>query len=521
MKCPICKIDFARVMRHVKEAHDDLYKKECDLALQLYNDGMTLRAIGDSNKSLFSFGSGLSDLVAANVKDLDIIRVQRLKKSLQEGYANKKYSTAGRGRIKGKKFKITLKLTAKKWDPKASIDFPKTVNISTKPNAPPDEILVWCDNKLTNKFLRTKTEDERDEIAKDLLNYFLEYDFNNLKPDDATVRKDWEALKGCAAIITNGSVNNKVSTGNKIVRRFFSNLYEVKSEGRDSVIDVISDKVKLWSIIRNRIGNTLIYCDTVAGGAKRAQGLKKCCKECPGTGVRHVYPMNINPRMVMVQGAKSSGSAHHASVFKGSVAKAIYNKYVKDGDTILDYSAGFGMRCAGLMATGKDVKYLAYEPNQKTYDGLHEMAEFLGFKDHINIKKCGSEEEIFGENIADFAFSSPPYFTAEVYSSDAADKQCYNTYANYDEWLEKYWRKTVQNIKIMLKSGAVLAANIGNDSNDLMHQLKEDMSKIIEEEGFELVEIISMITSRSHLTNKLKTQNNSKLEPIFFYRNKK
>jgi len=90
-------------------------------------------------------------------------------------------------------------------------------------------------------------------------------------------------------------------------------------------------------------------------------------------------------------------------------------------------------------APDKDVSYYGYEPNQKTYDGLYECAEFFGFDDKINIKKCGSEEKTFGKNVIDFAFSSPPYFTAEIYSTDENDKQCYNTYPDYDEWMEKYW----------------------------------------------------------------------------------
>ena len=257
----------------------------------------------------------------------------------------------------------------------------------------------------------------------------------------------------------------------------------------------------------------------MTGGSKRAKGKLKCCKECPGTGDRHHFPMSMSLKMI-VQGIKSSGIAHMASVFKGGVAKAIYERYVKDGDVILDYSCGFGMRLAGLMATGKKVKYLGYEPNEKTYVGLHEMARFFKFDDSIEIKKCGSESVIFEPNIVDFAFSSPPYFTAEIYSSDVKDAQCYNIYTDYKEWLEKYWRKTVQNIKIMLKDDGVFGANIGNDSNANMLQLKNDMSRIIEEEGFVLVEVIQMLTSRSHLTNKAKTQNSIKLEPCFFYRKK-
>ena len=70
----------------------------------------------------------------------------------------------------------------------------------------------------------------------------------------------------------------------------------------------------------------------------------------------------------------------------------------------------------------------------------------------------------------------------------------------------------------MLKEEGVFGANLGNDSNEFMKRLKTDMTRIIEEEDFVLEEVISMKTSRSHLTNKKVSKNIYKLEPCFFYR---
>ena len=124
----------------------------------------------------------------------------------------------------------------------------------------------------------------------------------------------------------------------------------------------------------------------------------------------------------------------------------------------------------------------------------------------------GSEDLILNEKI-DFAFSSPPYFNHEIYI-DEGTQSC-NKYPEYKDWLEGYWRKTVQNIKTMMKQDAIFGINIGNNSNGFMKQIAKDCTDIIESEGFILTDIWYMATSISHLSTK--NANSAKLEPIYFY----
>ena len=357
--------------------------------------------------------------------------------------------------------------------------------------------IVWCGNKLTNKFLRTKTPEERDEIAKDLFNYFLKVDFNSYGTDFKKVGKDWENLKAHNLTITEKDgisyADNIASTGNKIYRTFFPNLMKLKNGNKKSVYECLTDPQTLWKIIRNRVGNTLIYAE------KKGETPKQ-------------YPMTTTKNM-MVQGSKASGLASHGSQFKPLLAKAIYNKFVKDGDNVLDYSAGYGARLMGLWATGKSAKYYAYEPCPETYAGLNKMKQHFGL--FADIKKCGSEEELFDVKF-DFVFSSPPYFDQETYTDDT--NQAYNKFPKYEDFMEKYWRKTVQNIKLQLKPNAIFGINIGNSSNEKMIQIRKDFLEIIENEGFIMSEEWVMRTARSHLTNKRKTSNTIKEENIYFYK---
>ena len=87
------------------------------------------------------------------------------------------------------------------------------------------------------------------------------------------------------------------------------------------------------------------------------------------------------------------------------------------------------------------------------------------------------------------AFSSPPYFDLEEYSRSDPAGQSIDKYPNYSDWLEKYFRATVKNIKKYLVPNGHFLMNIKDIKN---HSLYEDCKSIIEEEGFTLVDELDM-----------------------------
>ena len=391
---------------------------------------------------------------------------------------------------------VNLKTRKKEWPKNIPIDFSQTNNIKNKKNCPADELIVWKNHELHYSYLKSVDEDKRDKIAKDLLNYFMSYNWDKIRYDKEQVEKDWENLKNIKTKITKRGkgifIDNVSASGTKIYKYFFPNVLKVSSKGKISVYDALNDKEFLWKIIRNRMGNTLLY------NTKNREARQ--------------WPMSIRPAMIL-QGAKCSGFSSVGSIFKPIVAKTIYERWVKNGDNVYDFSCGFGTRLLGLMSAGiKDVKYYGCEPNSETYDNLIKMSKYFGF--NVDIRKRGSEDVIFKDKMG-FVFSSPPYFNYESYCNEKT--QCYNRYPDYEKWLERYWRKTVKNIKKMLKKNGVFAVNIGGLANPEMVRIAEDFKRIIKEEGFKLKETWWMRTSRSHLTNKKKTGVLFKQEGIYFY----
>lgn len=380
------------------------------------------------------------------------------------------------------------------------IDFPKTNNIEEKFYYA-DDLIVWKGQELSQDYLRSIDEDARDEIAKDLLNFFIEVDFiNDFRYREEDIVKSWKQLCEYSGEITEIDgvkyINNAGASGYKLYRHYFPNLIKVRGEKRASIYDALTNKELLWKVIRNRIGNTLLY----------DQQQNKCLGNVQ-------FPMNIHLNQCLI-GARNSGISSMASIFKPHIAKTIYDYWVKEGDVVLDYSAGFGTRMMGLMSLNRNNKYLAYEPNTETFNNLNKLIN--DYKFNAEIKCCGSEEELFEEKVS-LAFSSPPYFNHELYVDE--ETQCYNKFPQYDEWMEKYWRKTITNIKKILKDDGIFGINIGGQANEKMIKISNDMNKIITEEGFKLIDTWYMKTTRSHLSSKKNNEDKKfKLEGIYFYR---
>ena len=394
-----------------------------------------------------------------------------------------------------------LKPSKKKWE--GEINFPENDNIKNNINNLYNcDLFIWKDKKLSQDYLRTVDEDTRDEIAKDVFNFLLKYPFDQIKFPEESIRSAWKAICKFSPTINVEDgisyISNSSTSGNAIYKHFFPNIIKVKGPERPSIYDILTNKETLWHTIRNRMGNTLLYND-----------------DREGIPVQYPMPMCLSQICI---GAKNSGFASMGSIFKPSVAKAIYQKYIKDGDKVLDYSCGFGTRLLGLMSLKKkDVLYCGYEPNTETFDNLNKMINYFNF--NAKIKKTGSETELFDEKF-DFIFSSPSYFNVEIYSNE--ETQCYNKFPVYEEWLEKYWHQTVKNIKQMSKDNAIFGINIGGEANDMMKKLEKDMTDVILSEGYHLIDKWYMLTSKSHLASKKGNADKKfKLEGIHFYEKNK
>ena len=151
------------------------------------------------------------------------------------------------------------------------------------------------------------------------------------------------------------------------------------------------------------------------------------------------------------------------SNFRPGMAAFMYRTYCSPGDVILDTSTGYGGRLVGYMASGIDGRYVGFDPNRETHRANKRMAKELGFEKQVSLT-CKPIEDVelpeHAEGWADFAFTSPPYFSKEHYSED--DTQSWVRYKTGIEWKEKFLQAMLTFQYRSLRAGKFSAINVAD-----------------------------------------------------------
>lgn len=172
-----------------------------------------------------------------------------------------------------------------------------------------------------------------------------------------------------------------------------------------------------------------------------------------------------------------SGGIQYVNEFQPYLARAIYKKFCKDGDKILDPCSGWGGRTLGLASCMfKNIEYITSDPSFKTWLGLLKLREFLNLdRKQYQYNRCGFENLELKENYFDFCFTSPPYFDTERYSDDK--EQSYKTNSNYEEWRNNFLYVMLDKIIYALKPNAYCLLNVGKVrypiDTDIINYLKK------------------------------------------------
>ena len=346
------------------------------------------------------------------------------------------------------------------------------------------DIISYTDgNKLTAEYIWNKCGKEREDLVQYVFNYYRKKGFPEQKLSDVELVKSFDKLKTLDAseIITNKrEIKNSNSTCTDIIKHFcWKEFYSSRKDGGVSVIDAFNDDERLMKVIRNRMG----WCVSGEDGSERP------------------YVFGINDGMIL-QGIRSSGLGGMISQFKPAVAKFLYQKHVPEGGIVFDYSAGWGARLLAAMSLG--IRYYGVDP--LTSGALNRMGRFFNGNDKV-INGTSENVEIYKDIPAvDFIISSPPYFRLEVYSQDKM--QCYNQYPEYGIWLEKYFKKTVENCLGIMKDSATFGLVVVEKFKK--YELGKNMIDVCLSCGLEKIDYYPFKTARSHLSGKRNNQINTK-----------
>jgi hypothetical protein len=187
-----------------------------------------------------------------------------------------------------------------------------------------------------------------------------------------------------------------------------------------------------------------------------------------------------------------------ATQFKPHVAKFIYD--VTGAKTVFDGSMGWGDRLAGFYCSNAKT-YIGCDPNPQTFDMYIDQAityERLLGKEPIVSRHKDWYVEIIGKKMVciyrspaedlfekirefppiDVAFTSPPYFSTELYNAggDKEEDQSWSRYKTYEDWRDNFYLPVNYAIHERLADGGLNIVNIQDPKvNNVRHHASDDL----------------------------------------------
>lgn len=208
-------------------------------------------------------------------------------------------------------------------------------------------------------------------------------------------------------------------------------------------------------------------------------------------------------------------STRRVSNFRPTAAKAIYEEYSGPGDTVLDFSAGYGGRLLGCLPLER--RYIGVDPCAAQAGGLRRMIAKLK-----RLVKPNAQASIYRECAEDFmptlesesvslVFSSPPYFNNELYSRERS--QSYIRYPDYGMWREEFLGRIIRESHRVLEADGHLVVNVA-DANGF--KLTDDVLRLAAK-YFKLTRTLRLrMSHRPYLRNR--NGGAYRYEPVFVFR---
>ena len=327
---------------------------------------------------------------------------------------------------------------------------------------------IYGDGTFTKETFYSLDEAQKNLLIDDATEYYYVRGFPFPEATTSEHRRSFESLVNIPVIIADDGKVPSSNAGTSVCNALFSHRYQAMRSGR-RVLDVWKNKARLQVFIRNRFKHfNSPFTDTTIRTGVSLGGL----------------PNNFNP----------------------TSAKALYEKYLPAQGSTLDFSAGYGGRLLGFLASAVGSEYVGVEPLTLSYAGLCKLKEAFPSDKRVILNNTTFEDYDIGGKKYDLIFSSPPYFDLEVYGDEKT--QSIVRYPEYDSWLTHFWFVTLRKVIEALHPGGILIFSLGNCGD---HDLISDTLRYLA--GTPLIRLPDHYSSFRKVYNS-----SSKLETIFVFK---
>ncbi len=284
-------------------------------------------------------------------------------------------------------------------------------------------------------------------------------------------------------LIDNGVIGQTMH-GLALAWHYFPHAWSVQCGGRLSPLETFGDEGRLRTALSRR---------ERYGPLRSVSDLRKALRTVSGTQA--------------------------VSNFRPTAAASLYDRYMPEGDGVTwDMSAGYGGRLLGAIASSRVKKYIGTDPASLTLDGLTGMATELqptaeqlgGEATEIELHRIGSENFVPDRSSIQLAFSSPPYYGAEQYSSEPT--QSFVKFTTREQWLNGFLGATLSNAHHGLAASGMLVVNLANVAS--YPNLTDDFLLLACRCGFRHVETLRLALSAIPGARRGSAY---KYEPVFIF----
>lgn len=324
---------------------------------------------------------------------------------------------------------------------------------------------------------------QRERIVEMCFHYWRTRGFPYYELSDCEILREYRRVEAARKekILFDNELQLSMS-GIKLANYFHPQMWSVQVIGGYSPLERFHDDEKLRKLIRKALS---IWPDRYAVNGSNLRRMLKTFSHTAGV-----------------------------SNFRPTAAKAIYETYSKDGDCVLDFSAGYGGRLLGCLPLRRH--YIGIDPCKKQVRGLKEMLRqlrrLIRLEAQTSIYKACAEDFLprLEDHSVSLVLSSPPYFNQERYSDEPS--QSYLRYLTYDAWVEHFLRKVIAESWRILKPGGYLLINVA-DTNG--YKLTADTQRLASD-YFRFTKALKLrLGHRPYLRKR--TGQPFKYEPIFVF----
>lgn len=298
-------------------------------------------------------------------------------------------------------------------------------------------VLKNMGDEVFNIFLPEFTKALEEYTFKQILT-----DYNNNIYD----AEEWNKLKN--ANIDKNNINSTNTIGMKIIKRYMPHIYDVKNYKGKCISDLWKKEILMKVVKVNRKSHSTPYVTELIRQVGFVAGTSK------------------------------------VTIYRPLLSKRIIEYF--DAKNVLDVCVGWGGRMLGSLSVD-NVSYTGIEPYSKTYNGLINIKNELGFSDdRIKLYNDVAENVLPTlERKYDLALTSPPYYNLEIYSDEPSQSHHYGSYEN---WVNKFLTPVIVGVIDKLVDGGKSCWSVKNFKTDSKYDLYDDVVKIHKKNGWEQIE---------------------------------